>query len=671
MLDSQHGKEGSLTVRGDSAEGPCTVVVQGFKGVFSAEIQKMWPKEPDLVIGFDVDLYTCSWRGTLLYLLHLSQTLGPKIVFTFFMVHEPVYMLEIFANYLESFGDDIRQDCADSAHTKHWQKEWGSLIDSGAPLLDWSYRQYLPASGPLDCFNVLLDGAEGTGAGTAHNNPYSVGSANLPKGSRVNDHLLGFSYNCDVSQQQKQKNKNRLADAESFRHVRKCSRHPLLPLIADSCARFLRAGQTDPKTASYEDANLPMGRPLLARWSAGDYSRGISSYIQAETQVASRKAKAKSGALEAKELTMSKEMEESARSEMRIWRQGNYKPSPMPKVPAFGSAVAAQKQTLRSDSSVAKRGSTHLSRVKSEAHEDSYTDPRTGTTGLNPYNGPPPAPAHGSHGADKPIHVDKPVHTDPNDPYLAAHGVKTAKAVSHHAPPKEGGAKPQGHRTCCDPAVGIDSCCDAKAGVVAHDAQKERLRGSAAVAEQQPVDGARWQHHGETKVITSVSMEAAHNSERNIGGGIHGNIGDHTRHDSGAVRHDYTISGGTGRVTCCEPSLGIDSCCDTIQAPHGGHDTEVWCPSLEIGLRHLTLGLLCRRRRSDLPPGPTRSARACTRLPSAMYTWRQKGPEDTASTNTCTSTRSTRRLARATRGRQPSRAAGTRRGTRTRTPRRY
>ena len=226
MLDTQHGKEGSLTVRGDSAEGPCTVVVQGFKGVFSSAIQEMWPKEPDLVIGFDVDLYTCSWRGTLLYLLHLSQTLGPKIVFTFFMVHEPVYMLEIFANYLESFGDDIRQDCADSAHTKHWQKEWGSLIDAGAPLLDWGYRQYLPASGPLDCFNVLLDGAEGTGAGTAHNNPYSVGSANLPKGSRVNDHLLGFSYNCDVSQQQKQKNKNRLADAESFRHVRKsCFAH--------------------------------------------------------------------------------------------------------------------------------------------------------------------------------------------------------------------------------------------------------------------------------------------------------------------------------------------------------------------------------------------------------------------------------------------------------------
>ena len=360
---------------------------------------------------------------------------------------------------------------------------------------------------------------------------------------------------------------------------------------------------------------------------------------------------------------MSKEMEESARSEMRIWRQGNYKPSPMPKVPAFGSAVAAQprqKQTLRSDSSVAKRGT-------SQAHEDSYTDPRTGTTGLNPYNGPPPAPAHGSHGADKPIHLDKPVHTDPSDPYLAAHGVKAAKAVSHHAPPKEGGAKPQGHRTCCDPAVGIDSCCDAKAGVAAHDAQKERLRGSAAVAEQQPVvDGARWQHHGETKVITSVSMQAAHNSEANIGGGIHGNIGDHTRHDSGAVRHDYKISGGTGRVTCCEPSLGIDSCCDKIQMPH---ETEVSAPSLEI-LRHLTPGSLCRRRRSDLPPGPTRSARACTRPPSAMYTWRQKGPEGTASTSTSTRTRSTRRLARATGERQPSRAAGTRRGTRTRTPRR-
>ena len=94
MLDSQHGKEGKATGLRDGdnmKSGTCTIIVQGFKGIYSAEVLERWPASPDIIIGFDVDLYTCSWRPTLLYLLHVSQVRGPKIVFTFFMVHEPVY----------------------------------------------------------------------------------------------------------------------------------------------------------------------------------------------------------------------------------------------------------------------------------------------------------------------------------------------------------------------------------------------------------------------------------------------------------------------------------------------------------------------------------------------------------------------------------------------------
>ena len=60
------------------------------------------------------------------------------------MPHEPVYVLEMLADPMLSFGDEIRQDCADAAYSKRFRNEWGAQIDAGAPLLDWSYRKYLP-----------------------------------------------------------------------------------------------------------------------------------------------------------------------------------------------------------------------------------------------------------------------------------------------------------------------------------------------------------------------------------------------------------------------------------------------------------------------------------------------------------------------------------------------
>jgi hypothetical protein len=30
----------------------CTIVVQGFKGIYSTEVLERWPADPDIVIGF-------------------------------------------------------------------------------------------------------------------------------------------------------------------------------------------------------------------------------------------------------------------------------------------------------------------------------------------------------------------------------------------------------------------------------------------------------------------------------------------------------------------------------------------------------------------------------------------------------------------------------------------
>jgi hypothetical protein len=48
--------------------------------------------------------------------------------------------------------------------------DWGALIDAGAPLLEWSDRQYLPQSAAVpSCLTVLIDGAM-----DAQNNPFAV-----------------------------------------------------------------------------------------------------------------------------------------------------------------------------------------------------------------------------------------------------------------------------------------------------------------------------------------------------------------------------------------------------------------------------------------------------------------------------------------------------------------
>jgi hypothetical protein len=115
LHDSLDGKEGTATVAmrehagkktnaGDSGSGSCTVLVQGYKGVYSRDVERHWPASPDMIVGFDVNLYTCSWRPSLLYLLHVSQSHSTKIAFSFAMARGPVYVLELLAEPTVSFG---------------------------------------------------------------------------------------------------------------------------------------------------------------------------------------------------------------------------------------------------------------------------------------------------------------------------------------------------------------------------------------------------------------------------------------------------------------------------------------------------------------------------------------------------------------------------------------
>jgi hypothetical protein len=65
-----------------------------------------------------------------------------------------------------------------------------------------------------NCLSVLIDGAK-----EPHNNPFSAPLERKITGSKINDNLLAFSYDCRVSEAQKQKNAARLEEAKAFRAV--------------------------------------------------------------------------------------------------------------------------------------------------------------------------------------------------------------------------------------------------------------------------------------------------------------------------------------------------------------------------------------------------------------------------------------------------------------------
>ena len=92
----------------------CTTTVSVFRGGYSEEVLAAFPDKPDLVVGFDVDAYTCSWRKSLLYII---QTHLPT-VFSFMMPHEALWVEELLAYPSEAFGPPALQECTEDLQTQ-------------------------------------------------------------------------------------------------------------------------------------------------------------------------------------------------------------------------------------------------------------------------------------------------------------------------------------------------------------------------------------------------------------------------------------------------------------------------------------------------------------------------------------------------------------------------
>ena len=107
-MDAQHHGQSRKPFQRPGSS--CAVTVSFFRGVYDAGVTKVFPGEPDVVVGFNVDAYTCSFRPTLQYLLSSQR----NTMLTFYQPHEPEYVLELLAEPEQGFGEAAREECAQS-----------------------------------------------------------------------------------------------------------------------------------------------------------------------------------------------------------------------------------------------------------------------------------------------------------------------------------------------------------------------------------------------------------------------------------------------------------------------------------------------------------------------------------------------------------------------------
>ena len=91
---AQHGQ--TVTV-GQSAHTDCEVQVSMYAGVYSSAVGATFPaaSRPDVVVGFNVDAYSCSFRPTVQHLLSREHV---PTFFSFYHPHEPRWLLETLAD---------------------------------------------------------------------------------------------------------------------------------------------------------------------------------------------------------------------------------------------------------------------------------------------------------------------------------------------------------------------------------------------------------------------------------------------------------------------------------------------------------------------------------------------------------------------------------------------
>lgn len=133
MDPSEHGQ--STQVGNPTDAYACGVTVSRYNGVYGAGVGATFPTAatPDVVIGFNVDAYTCSFRPTLQFLLeHRLNT-----VLTFYHPHEPQWVLEMLAEPGGAFGATAKQECADALKDKIKGAPPGVAAMFEGSLADW------------------------------------------------------------------------------------------------------------------------------------------------------------------------------------------------------------------------------------------------------------------------------------------------------------------------------------------------------------------------------------------------------------------------------------------------------------------------------------------------------------------------------------------------------
>ena len=193
------------------AQGACAVTVSRYVGVYDGGVAAAFPTaaEPDVVVGFNVDAYSCSFRPTVQYLL--QQAL--PTLFTFYHPHEPQFLLEQLAEPVQGFGPEAKERCVETLREieakgrtpkKVEQMLWATLDEWPRTFTEAAdVSLWLPSTDEL----VVASGGGGGGGGGrdagaltafADNNPYGgqrgIGSGQGRPSVRgsPNAHLLGF-----------------------------------------------------------------------------------------------------------------------------------------------------------------------------------------------------------------------------------------------------------------------------------------------------------------------------------------------------------------------------------------------------------------------------------------------------------------------------------------------
>jgi hypothetical protein len=292
----------------------CRTSVSVFSGGYTDAVLKEFPTPPDVVVGFDVDAYTCSWRKSLLYIIENQL----PTVFSFMLPHEPLWVEELLALPGEAFGKASHAECTedlerqrkfiakaaqhDAKAAKKSKKkdldgmsriekhhtvamdELAALMEKGSAddLLDWSpVASSYDISQQLDVFIAPFDEAPLVG-----NNPF--GGKRVTRGVANNGPLPPPKTRTDDDTQGKKAEH----EHEHDKNARAIFGHPNSHLFGFLVVAATASDTTAVKAVPSENQKKSVAllhaakermkeenRPLISRWTAMDTNRAIREQV--------------------------------------------------------------------------------------------------------------------------------------------------------------------------------------------------------------------------------------------------------------------------------------------------------------------------------------------------------------------------------------------------------